>query len=77
MAMPLGTTVGSSNAVMFGVALMNFRDADLNVHVDRMPAAMTNHDMDAPRGGTSQGSRTSISMALRRKAIVVSCSSCW
>ncbi len=48
MAMPLGTTVGSSNAVMFGVALMNFRDADLNVHVDRMPAAMTNHDMDAP-----------------------------
>ena len=46
--MPLGKTVGSSNAVMFGVALMNFRDKDLNVHVDRIPAEMVNHDMDAP-----------------------------
>jgi len=46
--MPLGKTVGSSNAVMFGVALMNFRDNDLNVHVDRIPAEMVNHDMDAP-----------------------------
>jgi mono/diheme cytochrome c family protein len=46
--MPLGTTVGSSNAVMFGVALMKYRDADLNVHVDRAPAEMTHHDMDAP-----------------------------
>jgi mono/diheme cytochrome c family protein len=46
--MPLGKTVGSSNAVMFGVALMNFRDEDLNVHTDRMPAEMINHDMDAP-----------------------------
>lgn len=48
MFMPLGKTVGSSNAVMFGVALMNFRDKDLNVHVDRLPAEMVNHDMDAP-----------------------------
>jgi mono/diheme cytochrome c family protein len=46
--MPLGKTVGSSNAVMFGVALMNFRDAELNVHVDRSPAPMDHHDMDAP-----------------------------
>ena len=46
--MPLGKTVGSSNAVMFGVALMNFRDKDLNVHTDRFPAEMINHDMDAP-----------------------------
>ena len=45
--MPLGTTVGSSNAVMFGVALMNFRDKDLNV-VNRTPASMTHHDMDTP-----------------------------
>ena len=45
--MPLGTTVGSSNAVMFGVALMNFRDKDLNV-VNRTPPAMTHHDMDTP-----------------------------
>ena len=48
MFMPLGKTVGSSNAVMFGVALMNFRDKDLNVHVDRTPAEMVHHDMDAP-----------------------------
>ena len=48
MAMPLGTTVGTSNAVMFGVALMNFRDADLRVHTERTPAPLVNHDMDAP-----------------------------
>lgn len=48
MFMPLGKTVGSSNAVMFGVALMNFRDKDLNVHMDRTPAEMVHHDMDAP-----------------------------
>jgi mono/diheme cytochrome c family protein len=46
--MPLGKTVGTSNAVMFGVALMNYRDADLNVHTNRVPASMVNHDMDAP-----------------------------
>lgn len=45
--MPLGTTIGTSNAVMFGVALMNFRDAELNV-LPRPPALMTHHDMDPP-----------------------------
>ncbi|MCU0708124.1 MAG: cytochrome c [Pirellula sp.] len=48
MFMPLGTSNGTSNAVMFGVALMNYRDADLNVHPSRLPAAMVHHDMDAP-----------------------------
>ena len=48
LVMPLGTTNGTSNAVMFGVALMNFRDADLNFLPDKLPAAMTHHDMDAP-----------------------------
>ena len=48
MFMPLGTTVGTSNAVMFGVALMNYRDADLNVFPARPPAMMTHHDMDTP-----------------------------
>ena len=47
MFMPLGTSVGTSNAVMFGVALMSFRDKDLNV-VNRAPAEMDHHDMDAP-----------------------------
>ncbi len=46
--MPLGTSVGTSNAVMFGVALMNYRDADLNIHKFRPPASMVHHDMDAP-----------------------------
>jgi hypothetical protein len=45
---PLGTSNGTTNAVMFGVALMNFRDPDLSVHKDRLPPKMTHHDMDAP-----------------------------
>jgi mono/diheme cytochrome c family protein len=48
MAMPLGTTVGSSNAVMFGVALMNYRNPDLTIEPLRAPAEMLHHDMDAP-----------------------------
>ncbi|MCC9604902.1 cytochrome c [Blastopirellula sp. JC732] len=45
---PLGGTNGTTNAVMFGVILMAFRDADLNVHssADFMPTK--HHDMDAP-----------------------------
>lgn len=46
--MPLGTTRGTTNAVMFGVVLMGFRDPELNVHRDRPVPAMTHHDMDAP-----------------------------
>lgn len=45
---PLGATNGTTNAVNFGVALMGFRDADLNFHADRIPPKMTHHDMDAP-----------------------------
>jgi mono/diheme cytochrome c family protein len=45
---PLGSTNGSTNAVMFGVALMNFRDAELKVHGSRPRAELVNHDMDAP-----------------------------
>jgi hypothetical protein len=47
-AMPLGTSIGTSNAVMFGVVLLNYRDADLNVHRDRLPPKTTHHDHDAP-----------------------------
>lgn len=46
--MPLGTTVGTTNAVMFGVALMNYRDAELNVQPLRGAPHMVHHDMDAP-----------------------------
>ena len=46
--MPLGNTRGTTNAVMFGVILMNFRDAELNLHVDRPLPSMVHHDLDAP-----------------------------
>ena len=46
--MPLGNTRGTTNAVMFGVVLMNFRDAQLNVHAERQPPPMVHHDLDAP-----------------------------
>jgi len=48
LLMPLGRTVGTTNAVMFGVALLNYRDADLNIYPDRPWPEMTHHDMDAP-----------------------------
>lgn len=44
---PLGTTNGSTNAVMFGMALMSGRDAHLNVRPG-LPPPMTHHDHDAP-----------------------------
>lgn len=45
---PLGTTHGTTNAVVFGVALMNYRDAQLNVLPDQPPPSVMHHDMDAP-----------------------------
>jgi mono/diheme cytochrome c family protein len=44
---PLGSTNGTTNAVMFGVVLMAFRDANLAL-VERPIPKMTHHDMDAP-----------------------------
>ena len=48
MIVPLGKTNGTTNAVMFGVALMAYRDAELNYHAERSPPKMIHHDMDAP-----------------------------
>src|SRR5262245_23295065 len=45
---PLGSTNGTTNAVMFGVVLMAYRDPDLVVHKDRPLPRMVHHDMDAP-----------------------------
>ena len=45
---PLGSTNGTTNAVMFGVLLMGYRDADLNVDRGRPIPRMVHHDMDAP-----------------------------
>ncbi|MBW3597914.1 MAG: c-type cytochrome [Planctomycetes bacterium] len=48
MFLPLGTTRGTTNAVMFGVALLANRDAELNL-VNRLSLPeMTHHDMDPP-----------------------------
>jgi len=48
MFLPLRTTNGTPNAVIFGVALMRYRDADLNL-VTRTPRFdLSHHDMDAP-----------------------------
>lgn len=48
LVVPLGGSNGTTNAVMFGVLLMTFRDADLNVHRNRLPPPMLHHDHDAP-----------------------------
>jgi mono/diheme cytochrome c family protein len=46
--LPLGTTNGTTNAVMFGVALMRHRAPDLSI-VQRPPRLdLIHHDMDAP-----------------------------
>ncbi|WP_437201155.1 cytochrome c [Planctomicrobium sp. SH664] len=45
---PLGTTRGSTNAVMFGVMLMTLRDADLNVRMPLGIPKLVHHDMTAP-----------------------------
>jgi len=48
LLLPLGTTNGTTNAVMFGVALMRHRDRDLTI-VQRPPRFdLVHHDMDAP-----------------------------
>jgi mono/diheme cytochrome c family protein len=48
IAVPMGTTVGTSNAVIFGIALMSYRDKDLNLKPFRFPPLLTHHDMDSP-----------------------------
>jgi hypothetical protein len=48
LLLPLGTTNGTTNAVIFGVALMRHRDKDLNI-IQRPPRFdLVHHDMDAP-----------------------------
>ncbi|WP_246114422.1 c-type cytochrome [Rubripirellula tenax] len=47
LVIPLGTTHGTTNAVVFGMGLMSSRDADLNLIASPMES-FTHHDMDAP-----------------------------
>lgn len=46
--MPLGTSNGTTNAVMFGVTLMSHRDAQLNVLPLTPPPKLTHNDEDPP-----------------------------
>ncbi len=48
MAVPMGTSNGTSNAVVFGIALMSFRDKDLNLKLPFRMLPIIHHDMDAP-----------------------------
>jgi len=48
LAVPMGTTVGTSNAVVFGIALMTYRTKDLDLRPLRLPPKLVHHDMDAP-----------------------------
>ncbi len=48
MIFPMGGSNGTTNAVMFGVVLKHYRDADLNLRPDRSKPQLTHHDMDAP-----------------------------
>ncbi|HTM56739.1 MAG TPA: hypothetical protein VL175_22090 [Pirellulales bacterium] len=45
--LPLGTSNGTTNAVVFGMALMASRDPELNV-IQRIPPKLVHHDHDAP-----------------------------
>ena len=47
MFIPLGTTHGTTNAVVFGMGLMERRDEQLNL-IAAMPKRHVHHDMDAP-----------------------------
>jgi len=48
LTMPLGATRGTTNSVMFGVALGALRDKDLNVRRDIAIPVMLHNDVDAP-----------------------------
>jgi len=48
LSIPLGTTRGTTNSVVFGVALGSHRDKDLNLLAISRPVELRHHDMDAP-----------------------------
>jgi hypothetical protein len=47
LVIPLGTTHGTTNAVVFGIGLMSHRDEQLNL-INSPPQSFVHHDMDAP-----------------------------
>lgn len=48
LTMPLGTTHGTTNSVIFGLALGNLRRPDMSIDRSRPEPKFDHHDMDAP-----------------------------
>lgn len=48
LKLPLGTTHGTTNSVIFGVLLGQRRDLDMNVIAEKKSPPPVHHDMDAP-----------------------------
>ncbi len=48
LLMPLGGSIGTTNAVMFGKLLLGLREPDLSMKPLRAPPTLVHHDMDAP-----------------------------
>lgn len=48
LLVPLGKSNGTTNAIIFGVVLANYRDADLNVDLTRPMPKLVHNDHDAP-----------------------------
>ncbi len=48
LQLPLSTTNGTTNAVMFGVVLGTYRNPDMTVDTNRKLPKLMHHDMDAP-----------------------------
>ncbi|MDA1015811.1 MAG: c-type cytochrome [Planctomycetota bacterium] len=48
LTIPLGTTAGTTNSVIFGVVLAALRDTDMNVDRKRPIPELKHHDLDAP-----------------------------
>lgn len=48
MVVPLGGSIGTTNAIIFGKFLLAYRDADLNFHRDYPLPKLLHHDHDAP-----------------------------
>lgn len=48
LSIPLSTTNGTTNAVVFGVALGAYRKPDMTVDLQRKLPPLTHHDVDAP-----------------------------
>tara|TARA_Y100000588_G_scaffold273490_1_gene289352 strand:- start:1081 stop:2376 length:1296 start_codon:yes stop_codon:yes gene_type:complete len=46
--LPLSTSRGTTNSVVFGIVLGTYRDKHMTVHLDRRPPRLIHHDMDAP-----------------------------